>query len=303
MKKLMPPLIALGAGLTVAVAGFNLLNQINPGNAPVIHLIPVGEVLEVSGEVTHRLPRSINIEPFKAPTELHHLELIMTGKNSKALLKLDEGTEIKLEENSSLVVEFDSSKEETLMATLLAGEVTRIIPGKAGALRLFRNGREIGFAKETKLPVIDGRQGDEPGAEEANRLIVAPTPDELASLTPQATPSPRPKNSAPSRVSDTLSDDEIRKYMHAQNGYFQRCFLTFLNRTGHSQEASPTKKGVVVFSFTIQPGGKTSDVSIVKTEFKDEVLNNCLIDVIGRTPFRAFDGEPIAIAEFPIALE
>jgi hypothetical protein len=328
MKKIVVPLFAVVIGVAGAFAAFNLLNHFEAGHAPLVQLVPVGEVSELSGEVTHRLPRSINIEPIKEPGLLHSQELLTTGHASFARLKLDEGSELRLEEDSSVVVEIDPTKENSLTVTLLAGRLSPLRTGKPGALRLFREGREIplsGDAESTlkpSVPVI-GRSDDSAtgfGAstgDSSGGVVVAPTPDETLlpptsppqKATTQGKPAKASSSSAQAgtKVTDTLSDDEVRKYLRAQNGFFQRCYLTYMNRAGRvksqQQPNAPEKRGTVTVAFTIEPSGKTSGAAVVRSDFKDPTLQKCIIEVIDRTPFRAFDGDPIDIAEFPIAME
>jgi hypothetical protein len=310
MKKIVVPLFAAVIGIAGALAGFNLLKEMNSGRAPLVQLVPVGEILEVRGHVTHRLPRSVNVEPLSEATELHNQERLTTGKNSSVLLQLDDGSKLRLEEDSSFIVEFDPTKEEALTATLLAGRVTPLVRGKPGALRVFQGGREIDLGEtKAEVPVI-GSASLPARAGETELVVVAPTPDESAvPASPSASPptakaaEPVAKGMGAAKLTDTLSDDEIRKFMRAQTGYFQRCYLTFMNRAGRSKAAAPAKSGVVVVGFTIQPSGKTSGASIVRSDFKDLTLQKCLLEVIERTPFRAFDGDAIPIAEFPITLE
>jgi hypothetical protein len=56
-------------------------------------------------------------------------------------------------------------------------------------------------------------------------------------------------------------------------------------------------------SFTIQSNGKVASGSrIVRSAFEDATFNKCIAEVVERTTFRSFKGDPIAIAEFPITV-
>jgi TonB family protein len=323
VNKLLVPLAALVIGLGAATAAYHSLSKFKTETPRLAQSIPVGEIEDIAGEVSHRLPKTVQTEKLARPAALTNLEHLLTAKGAKAVVRLKGGALVRLEENSELVVELDpESKSGALIVTILSGDLSLLEAGTPGTLRLFKAGREIKPADLSRvlIPVIPTTAGAElpngiPSESGESAPIVATTPDEsapVAAATPTGTPigsskegretkadqaAQAGKQARGAQVTDTLSNDEIRRYLKAQTAYFQRCYLTYINRY------SQARPGTITVSFTIQPTGKTASARVIKSEFKDATLQKCVLDVISRTPFRPFDGEAIPVLEFPISLQ
>jgi hypothetical protein len=103
--------------------------------------------------------------------------------------------------------------------------------------------------------------------------------------------------------SDILTNSDIVHQLRSQSGFFQRCYLNYLHRTEAKNDALEGVGGVVTLGFVIQSNGKVAEAKIVKSDFKDSTLHNCLTEVVERTVFRGFRGNPVPVLEFPIALQ
>jgi len=343
VKQLVIPFMALAIGFAAAIAGFQILRHMD-ARAPLSGpLMSVGEIQTVTGQVEHRLPRTIQFKPLTSPGPFHSQEWIATHRDSKAVLAFKSGVILQLNEESRLVTEIDASQPDAVIVTVPSGSVKLLSPGTPKKLRLFQDGQEITLGAEMQSaaaaatrPVITTTESSpstdvgadvsassgtasssasEMASETTGPSIVATTVDEAAS--PVVEPSPRPtatpprtlplfKGSAAHQVEDTLSNDDINRQLKAQTSFFQRCYLTFINRNrgqqaGDAQAAGP--RGTVTVGFTIQSNGHANSAQVVRSDFQDPILHKCLLDVIERTPFKSFNANAIPVREFPITLQ
>jgi hypothetical protein len=102
------------------------------------------------------------------------------------------------------------------------------------------------------------------------------------------------KNEAPKNT-ETLSEDEIFRVVNQSKNLFFKCYTQLLTK-------SPLAKGPVQLSFIIEPKGKINQAKIQTIFSDDEQFSECLIEVLRRTQFRNFDGDPIS-AVFPLKFE
>lgn len=280
--------------LAVAFGFYNHYRKSSPHEAPV-GLVAIGEIVAVNGAVEHRWPARIEILPVVPGSAFHAGELVITHSNSQAVLAFKNGAQLRVLPDSQVVAELDATHEDAIRATVVSGNASITKPGSGGSFRLFREGRDVteGEAK-TKLEIP--ATGSAP--------VVAPalhTKDVVTATTPAETPTPgameNPKAATPIEIGSVPTNDEIRRTFGKNAGFFQRCYLTHLSRKGASDAHS------VTVGFTIQPTGKISAVKLVRSDFQDATLNNCVIETIGRTSFRPFKGEPIPVLEFPVELK
>jgi hypothetical protein len=312
--KFLKPVLALTVGLVVAIYGFPLIfaGKQN-GSSRVFKSAVIGEYKTVLGTVESKMPTELAFTPVRPGAALHVDEVILTHATSEAILKFERGPEIKLKEFSRMVVQNDASLEDGLVLTWLEGSIEMLAKEPltgARTFRVFQNGKDVPLARINidLIPVV--KLGAEPSPSPAANI--AATVAESLSAAPinsQAQPTPPrvlpPKISA--NVSETISNEEIVSRFKAQTGYFQRCFLTYLERkakaTTGAHSASTQQSGSVTVSFTIQTTGRISSSKIVRSDFQDVVLHSCVSEVIDRTIFRAFAGNAVPVNEFPILLE
>ena len=269
----------------------------------------IGSVVSVKGEATHRLPRSVAVEPLQAGRPYLAEEQITTRTAAEVVVVLANGTRLKIGENSRFVAETDPLKPPgAFVATVLDGEVTVAESGKAGTFRMLKQGAEI-YPQTTAraggvpvLPAVPGPQAT-PGSDLEQGVVISATlPDEASTPLPTVTPS---DGKAAEETTDLLTNDDILKRMRSQTGLFQRCYLNLIQRNRDAKKPAPTDPasgGTVVVSFTIQPNGRVTDTRAVKSDFTDATFNKCATEVVERTAFRAFKGGAIPIAEFPITV-
>jgi hypothetical protein len=94
---------------------------------------------------------------------------------------------------------------------------------------------------------------------------------------------------------DQISQAEIEVVLNSKKNDFFKCFGQLIQKT-------PQATGQVLISFTIERQGLPSKVEISKSDISDAHFKNCLSEVVARTRFRSFSGEPIATV-FPLKFE
>jgi len=294
------------------------------------HLQTIGEIHSVVGQVERRFPGTVNFEAVSSPLPLYNQDLVTTQKSSQATLILQEPEiTLRLNENSRFIAELDATHPGALIGTLLSGTASVLsLPkkGKPDSFRLYKDGREIllNDLDKVAVPVLKIGATNPPrltgsGALEPEKglIITATKADDSASATP------RPVDTSPTLGSvkgtqneqgnDVLTNDDILRQLRNQSGFLQRCYLNYLHRNQSRQAATRQKTdassdgigngGVVTVSFVVQSNGRVSEAKIVKSDFKDSTLHNCVTEVIERTAYRGFRGNPVPVLEFPITLQ
>lgn len=307
MKRSALQITAAVVGFATALAAFNLLKRCDSQgaktDAPVI-----GRLTSVEGQVERRLPGSAIMETVPSPRPIFHQDMIVTQGDSSASLVLEpDGPTLRLNENSRLVVEKDTTRPGAFIATLLEGTITPLNSGRAGFFRLFRDGKEVSLdsLSQQLVPVIPS----EPAVAASPTVSGAKPP--VSGIVIQVTQldesvvRPTPTQSAPgaSEMAESgavLTNEEILRTLRGQYGLFQRCYLSYIHR---QKSGAAATGGTMQANFTIQTSGKINDAKIAQSDFKDTTLHNCVTEVIERTRFKAFEGAAVPVERFPISLQ
>lgn len=303
-------LIGAGLGLLVLLVAFYLaLRQFSPDPGAFTTLI--GKIDSVQGAVTARLARTLDFKKVASGAPLFSQEVLQTDQG-EAVLTLNTQTQIKMIEATKFVVETDATRSDGLIGTILEGKVIILNPGAEGRFRLFQQGREVALdraivnAPNIVTPVkrapISGLTVTATVANEIANETEDALPD-AATATGKATPDP-------AASTDVLTNEDIVRQLRGQTGFFQRCYLAYINRVrgdkasveGGFTAQAPTA-GTVGVSFKVQPNGRVSDAKLTRSDFKDEILHRCVIEVVERARFKPFTGETVPVLEFPIRLQ
>ena len=97
------------------------------------------------------------------------------------------------------------------------------------------------------------------------------------------------------KAQEQITQAEIEVILNSKKNDFFKCFGQLIQKT-------PQATGQVLISFTIERQGLPSKVEISKSDIADPHFKNCLSEVVARTRFRSFTGEPIATV-FPLKFE
>lgn len=93
----------------------------------------------------------------------------------------------------------------------------------------------------------------------------------------------------------TPSEEEIFKTVNQSKNSFFKCYTQLLAK-------NPSLKGNVVLNFTVEARGKVSSAHVTSSFSADSDFSQCLIEIIMRTQFKSFEGEPLQIS-FPFKFE
>ena len=320
MKKLSPTQIAAFLiAVLVALAAYRALREWEVSTLSTSHNSSpsIGEIQSVQGDVEVRQPRTLSAETVKGSVNLASQAVVTTHEASEAVLILNGsaqqptpvGAIVKLGENTRFVAEIDPVHPGGIVGTILAGKVIMVNPGLHGLLRLFREGRELAIVDLGKdlVPILPSGSNrvetanTTESSDPVGGIVITPTRAEESTL-----PTPPPIDAAAAGEptepgTDTLTNEDIVRQMRSQMGFFQRCYLGYLHRKEAGQKAAPTG-GTLLMSFTIQSSGHVTDAKVEKTELTDATLEACVGEVINRTLFRGFHGNPVPVQEFPITL-
>lgn len=293
---------AVIAGCLFLFAMIFLIGRKSPDRSVSMAPSTIGEVLVLVGEADHRAPRSMEITKLVQGAPILAGELVLAHDASQVTLKYHAGATLRLQPGARVVAERDPAVEGGVIATVLEGDVDVVSLGTPKTFKLFKNGRDItltaGFAPAASV-IVSGSAGRTfPAGRESAVVVTATTPVEASTPVPVAHVSDEVGGGA--AASDSLSNDEIRKGLRSAGGFFQRCYLTYLNRV---KPAASDRASTITVGFMISNMGRVRDARIVRSDIGDSTLNNCLLETVERTPFRAFKGNDIPVLEFPIELQ
>jgi hypothetical protein len=265
----------------------------------------IGSVTGLVGEADFRFPGALTNEKLTPGSLLKSGESIAVHEASQVNLRLLSGASVLLQPGARIVFEIDSTQVEgAVLATLIYGDADVTAKGNSGGFRLMKEGRDItatGSHSSMGTPLIlNGGARVFPVSNGAAReVVIAPTAPVETPTPIQQSPTRMGDENGDHVSKDSLSNDEIRRAMGNEAGFYRRCYLTYLNRVSKTGETGST----VTVGFVISNSGKVRDAKIVRTDFNDSVLNGCVLETVGRTPFRGFKGSDIPILEFPIELK
>ena len=251
----------------------------------------LGSVSELVGEAEIRLPQSMTFEKLQDGAQLLSGELIVVHEASQVTLGFG-GASLRLQPGARFVVERDTSKGAgAIRGTLLDGDADLLTT--SSDFVLVKNGKEINGSTASTSPALVTKTQ----ASGSNVVIAATTPIETP--TPVMTPVARANDETDATSRDSLSNEEIRRALGAQAGFYRRCYLTYLNRA----KPEKTEGETVTVGFVLSNNGHVRDAHIVRSTVTDATLTKCVLETVGRTPFRAFKAAEIPVLEFPIELK
>lgn len=190
-------------------------------------------------------------------------DLIRTDKNSSVLINFYNGGQFRLPEQTEVLL--DKTESGAPLVVVRTGEIFIEKFGKPPGYSVRQNGQ---IYDSVDYALIDHKN---------TQFLKEPIPDQ------------RNKELA------TISQQEIEQTLNSKKNDFFKCF-------GQLIQKNPQASGQVLLSFTIEKQGHTSKLEIAKSEILDVSFKSCLIEVVGRTKFRAFTGDPVTTI-FPLKFE
>jgi hypothetical protein len=260
----------------------------------IVTYATIGHVGTLVGEAEIRPRGSLNFEKLSSETPIYGGELIVVHEASQVTLGFGQAT-IRLQPGARLVAEKDATRGGgAVQATLLSGDAD--ILTTSPLFRLTKGGRDVVGSTSAQAPDAAVIKGARPS--QGHGIVVAATTP-IETPTPVQQPTLRLSDETDATSKDSLSNEEIRRAIGAQTGFYRRCYLTYLNRA-----KTPSANGeTVTVGFVIANSGKIRDAKIVRSTVDDDVLTKCILETVERTPFRAFKAADIPVLEFPIELK
>lgn len=102
-------------------------------------------------------------------------------------------------------------------------------------------------------------------------------------------------NQANLQNKEQITQLEIENTLNSRKNDFFKCYGQLIQKV-------PRASGQVLISFTIENQGQTSKVEISKSDIDDFNFISCLKEVVARTRFRTFTGNPVTTV-FPLKFE
>lgn len=94
---------------------------------------------------------------------------------------------------------------------------------------------------------------------------------------------------------DQISQTEIETILNNKKTDFFKCYGQVLQKNAQS-------RGSVLISFSIQNFGQTHKIEITQSDIDEPIFKSCLTEVVARTQFKKFSGNPITTV-FPLKFE
>lgn len=95
--------------------------------------------------------------------------------------------------------------------------------------------------------------------------------------------------------SDQMSQTEIETILNNKKNDFFKCYGQVLQKNSQA-------RGSVLISFSIQNFGQTQKIEVTQSDIDDPIFKSCLTEVVARTQFKKFSGNPITTV-FPLKFE
>ena len=229
------------------------------------------EILEVFGGVETRIGETLQTQKTLPGANLKKNDTLLTSEDGRAKIRVGSQVELEIQPLSQMVV------EEYGTATLLSFV--------RGSYKLLK-----GASESNVLVSVDGSIRDPSGR---SPIPVFSVTEKDIQFAPPDGVVPKEEIAPPS--GETLSDEYITSVLRTQKTYFTKCYAQHLQK-------SPTSRGSLFVTFLVKNTGEVEKVRVVKSSFKDPDLERCIVDVIRRSRFKDFTGEPILV-NFPFSFE
>lgn len=264
-KWFIPFLVILG----LAFVGLSLFLSTRSDNRS-LGLKKLARLMYTSGDVAVFRKNMTDKELIKKNTDLYYLDSVEIGPDGDAVLEFDSSYRIRILDNALVTLDEEEGRANII---LKRGDVQVENFGRENSVIITKNGQRY---SATDYELTFKR-------ENANQNFPEIAPD--ANLNP--TPAPGADGS--------LSAEYIQDTLKRQIPAFDKCYKQVLQRT-------PGLTGQVVMNFTIDRNGKIVSASVGNSSINDNDFKRCLSEVLMRTEFKSFTGDPIT-SSFPITFE
>lgn len=256
-------LLILTSGLSFLIVGISWLfferSLLQTSDASAIATVEFSE-----GKSTIQRKETMIEVDAKPGTIVNTLDKIKTGNESSLILNTLNGSQIRVDQNTTLTIERKAEKE---LVTVLIGHTQTL--KHAGNIEI-------------------------QNTQEKWRSTTIQTQISVKEVKAMAAKKTEPKHQA--TVQPATSDEQnLKNTLDGQKTFFNRCFAKHVVQ-------NPDASGDIILGFLLLPQGKISNTRVLSSSFKDPELEKCLTSVIERSPFKRFAGDPISVT-YPIRFD
>lgn len=211
---------------------------------------------------------------------VQRLDIIETAADAEAVLVFANGEEVRLLENSVVLLEYESGHA---VIVLKAGDLwaEKVVETPNASVLISRDGLRLPLAQDHK----------ERGKQKTDELAATPAPTKTVRPSRVVLDEDKPEPRRPI----VLTPESIQETLRNQRNLFFKCYGQLLQKTpGVSGEAS--------LAFTIERTGKVSVAEVANSSLQDPQFRRCLTEAVKRVEFKSFAGDSIQTL-FPIRFE
>lgn len=245
--------------------------------------------VDIEGEVQVRKPNTDEFVNAKIDESILSTETARTGPDARASFEILGGASFELFESSRALFEKQSNGKTRV--TILDGRLRWKGSGDLSFVEIARQGQLVPLVEVRDSETSSNVQVISTGVI-AN--LIVPTEGEIGEQSDDDLPGA--PITAENRTS--ISQDEILNVLGIRLGQFKKCYLGLIQRMKNEKI-----KANVLMSFMILPNGNVEDSRVWKSNVSDRLFLGCLSEVVSRTRFKPFKGDPIRIDEFPVDFE
>lgn len=251
------------AVFTIGLLVFFLIStDLNLFKSKKIH--KVGHVVSIDGTVMGKAGTDGYFKNLEAGSSIPSSFQLVTGLNSQATLFF--GEEFQVSANSSLELFKKAGRFEI-----------RVLSGKA--------------VRKGLNPVVDFIVDNK----KVDSLEISPPTSASLPQIDGVKMQTSPKSSL------SQFDPELQKRLQEtfklHQRFVEKCFIKHYERV-----KGQTQSGQVVMQFKIVQKGQINDISVQRSDYKDEDFHSCLVEVVSRVQLKYFDSQPVTV-NFPIELK
>lgn len=242
--------------------------------------------VDLKGEVQVRKPNTDDFVDAKVDDGILSTETARTGPGARAVVEILGGVQFEIYEETRVL--FEKQKNEKTRISVLDGHIRWKGSGDLAFVEVARQGQVVPLDEVKNSEIAANVQVISTGS--IGNLVVPTEGD-----TSETGADEEGSLSADAGSRTTISQDEILNVLSIRLGQFKKCYLNLIQRSSNVKI-----KANILMSFMILSNGNVEDARVWKSNVDDRLFLGCISEVVQRTRFKPFKGDPIRIDEFPL---
>jgi hypothetical protein len=254
----------------------------------------LAEVVKTTGPVFIRPGPAGQFRPLRVGESLLPKDEVKTEREGRLLIRSTTGYELELTPETQMTLDHWTQNNGPQYFSVARGSFQLVKSGQAGRLFIMSEGRM--YAPE-KAPVlykdsfsIQLNSSHTTTSSAGGPAVNPPAPQPIINRRGQPMP-----DKGLAEESTTLSNSYIESVLIGRAPLFRRCQLTSVRDKGNSS-------GLVTVAFRVLNDGRTDQARVVSSTLLNAALEACVVDVLSRTQFKAFTGEPLYLS-YPLRFQ